>query len=82
MIRNILMATVVSFALATPAMAAHCPKDAAAIDAYLAKMSVSDTLKAEVIALKDKGMELHSAGNHRESEAVLADAMRKLLTAQ
>jgi hypothetical protein len=56
--------------------------DAEAIDAGLAKMDVSDELRAEVTTLKDEGMELHAAGNHGESEAKLAEAMRKLLTAE
>jgi len=43
---------------------------------------VSDQLKAEVMALKDEGMALHAAGNHAESEVKLAEAMRKLLTAE
>ena len=79
MARSLFLAAVAATFLASPALAAHCPKDAAAIDAYLAKMSVDETLKAEVVALRDKGMELHNAGNHRESEAALAEAMRKLL---
>jgi|SRR5687767_10126554 hypothetical protein len=71
-----------AMAIATPALANHCPMDAAAIDAGLAKMTVSDQIKAEVTALKDEGMALHAAGNHAESEAKLAEAMRKLLTAE
>lgn len=82
MINKTLIAAAISLALATPALAAHCPKDAAAIDAYLARMSVDEALKAQVVALKDKGMELHNAGNHRESEATLAEAMRMLLNGQ
>ncbi len=70
------------FLLAAPAWAGHCPKDAAAIDAYLSKMSVSDTLKANVTAMKDEGMALHNAGNHAESEAKLAEAMRALLNGE
>jgi hypothetical protein len=79
---KLMLAVVATLFMSAPALAAHCPKDAAAIDAYLAKMSVSDDLKAEVTALKDKGMELHNAGNHRESEAALAEAMRMLLNGQ
>lgn len=82
MVRTTILAAATSLFLMGPAFAAHCPKDAAAIDAYLAATEVDDALKAEVIALKDKGMELHNAGSHRESEAALADAMRKLLMAQ
>lgn len=79
---RLMTAAAAAFLFASPAFASHCPKDAAAIDAALAKMSISDTLKAEVVALKEQGMALHAAGNHRESEAILADAMRRLLTAE
>ena len=68
--------------LATPAFAAHCPMDAEAVEAGLAKIEVSEELKTEVTALKDEGMALHEAGNHDEAEAKLAEAMRKLLTAE
>lgn len=82
MIRKIAIAATMTALTAAPALAAHCPADAAAIDAALAKMTVSDTLRAEVAALKDTGMNHHNAGQHREAEAALAEAMRKLLTAE
>lgn len=69
----------VSLALATAAFASHCPMDAAAIDAYLARAQVSAPLKTQVNALKDEGMALHAEGKHSESEAKLAEAMRMLL---
>ncbi|MHA1189933.1 MAG: hypothetical protein ACTSSQ_05670 [Alphaproteobacteria bacterium] len=76
------MAATATVFLAGTALAAHCPKDAAAIDGYLSKMSVNEMLKGEIVALRDEGMALHTAGKHRGSEAMLANAMRKLLTAQ
>jgi len=79
MLKRLLLAGVATICLATPAFAHHCPKDAKAIDAGLAVLNVSDEVKAEVTALRDKGMEQHNAGNHAESEATLAEAMRKLL---
>ena len=75
--------TALAFALlafsAVPALASHCPLDAKAIEAALAKSSLSDAKKAEIAALKDEGMALHKAGNHHDSEATLAKAMRMLL---
>jgi hypothetical protein len=65
--------------IATPALAGHCPKDAAAIDHALTALKVSDDVKSDVKALRDKGMALHKAGKHRESEHALAEGMRKLL---
>jgi hypothetical protein len=80
--RSLILAVVATAFLASPALAHYCPKDAAAIDAYLAREKVDDKLKAEVVALKDKGMAEHTAGNHTEAEATLAEAMRKLLMGQ
>lgn len=82
MIRNTLSAFAILAVMATPALAAHCPLDAAAIEQALPNSSLSEEQKAEVTRLKEEGMELHNAGNHRESEAVLAEAMRMLLTAE
>lgn len=82
MIRNTLSAFAVLALMATPALAGHCPADAAAIEHALPTSNLSDAEKAEVEALKDQGMEQHAAGNHRESEALLAEAMRRLLLAQ
>lgn len=82
MIRNSLSAFAVLAVMATPALAAHCPLDAAAIEQALPNSSLSEEEKAEVTRLKEEGMALHNAGNHRESEALLAEAMRMLLTAE
>ena len=61
-------------------LAGHCPADAKAIDAGLSKVTLSDEIRAQVTALKDKGMSEHSAGDHGSSEKTLAEAMRMLLT--
>jgi hypothetical protein len=82
MIRRTFSALAVFALFVTPALAAHCPQDAAAIEHALPLSTLSDAEKAEIEALKDQGMELHEAGNHDESEAMLADAMRRLLLAQ
>ncbi|HSM19839.1 MAG TPA: hypothetical protein VK844_05665 [Hyphomicrobiales bacterium] len=79
MLRSTLLAGAALMLFAAPALAAHCPKDAAAIEAALPKSSLSDAEKAEVTQLKEQGMAAHNAGNHRESEALLADAMRRIL---
>ena len=80
MIKHALLAGVVTALVAGPALAAHCPQDAAAIDHALGVLDVSEDVRAEVTELRDRGMELHDAGDHRESERVLAEAMRMLLT--
>lgn len=81
MIRRSLSAFAALALLATPALAAHCPRDAAAIDHALeARADVPD--REQIQALRDEGMQLHEAGNHREAEAKLAEAMRMLLNAE
>jgi hypothetical protein len=79
MIRKIAFASAAILAMSVPALAHHCPKDAAAIDAYLSKNDVDANLKTQVVALKDKGMEAHKAGDHATAETDLAEAMRMLL---
>ena len=81
MLRSVIGAAAAVFLLAGPALAGHCPEDAAAIDAAIDKINVSDDERTEIIALRDRGMELHEAGDHAESEAALAEAMRRLLLA-
>jgi hypothetical protein len=83
MIRTSLSALAVLALLATPAVAAYCPLNAQAIDHALeARADLSDAERAEIQALRDQGMEQHEAGDHRASEATLADAMRRLLLAE
>lgn len=81
MLKKIALATALLGFMATPALAGHCPKDAKAIEAALAKATnLSDADKAAITAMKDEGMALHNAGDHRASEAKLAEAMRMILT--
>ena len=82
MTRILTAATAAFFLLAAPALAAHCPADAKAIEAGLSKTTLGDAEKAEISAMKDEGMNLHGAKDHRGSEKVLADAMRQLLNAK
>jgi len=83
MLRKTLLAGAALALFATPALAFHCPTDAAAIDAGLAKVSLTDAQKAEITALKNKGMAEHAlavqSGNHDDPEKTMAEAMRKLL---
>ncbi len=72
-------AAFIAFA-ASPAAAHHCPKDAKAIDAALGKVTLSAADKKAVMALKAKGMALHKAGKHHDSEHALSEAARLLMT--
>jgi hypothetical protein len=83
MIRTSLSALAVIALLATPALAFHCPQDAAAIDhALAARADLPDAERAEIQALRDQGMEQHGAGDHDEAQRTLAEAMRRLLLAE
>ncbi len=66
-------------ALATPALAGHCPADVAAIDAALGKVSLPAAQLTEVKALRDKGDAGHKAGKHGEAVGDLTKAMRIIL---
>jgi hypothetical protein len=79
MITRTLLAGVVAILFATPALASHCPKDAAAIDSALGVVSVSAETKTQVMSLRDQGMAQHTAGDHGSAEKSLAEAMRLLL---
>ncbi len=81
MLKKIALAAVLTTALATAATAGHCPADAKAIDHALTILNVSDDIRAQVIALKEEAMALHSAGTHADSEDLLSEAMRMLLNA-
>jgi len=81
MLKKILLTTVLTAALAAPALAGHCPADAKAIDHALSVLTVADDVRAQVIALKEEGMALHNSGTHAESEDILSEAMRMLLNA-
>ena len=78
-LRTIMAVAVVAF-LSTPALAAHCPLDVAAIDNAMSKMSLDSDTKAQAQALRDEGLALHEAGQHKESVDKLAEAMRILLS--
>ena len=79
MLLRTLGAAVMMVMLATPALAFHCPKDMAKIDAAMAdNPNISDADKAKVMELRQKGEELHKAGNHQESVDTLAEAMKIL----
>lgn len=78
--KSILATAAVLALLATPALAAHCPKDVKAIDAALAKAKLGDADKAKVKALRDEGESLHKSKKHKESVGKLSEAMRIILT--
>jgi hypothetical protein len=76
--KQLIIAFVVFF-FSSAAFAFHCPADAKAIDAGLAKASLSSDMKSEITKLRAKGIEQHSAGDHKGSVDTLSKAMRMLL---
>ena len=71
--RKLLVAAIVVFGFASPALAGHCPKDVRLIDAALAQTS-----NAKAKSLRDKGDALHKSGKHGDSLAALHEAMKIL----
>ena len=71
--KRLLVATVVVFGFASPAFAAHCPKDAKLLSAALANQS-----NAQARELAAKGTKLHQQGKHKESLEALHQAMKLL----
>ena len=77
-VRTLAAATVAAF-LAVPALAATCPAIIGQIDAALASTpGLSDDVKAEVVALRDKGELEHNGGKHDQSVETLRQAMEML----
>ncbi len=74
-----LIFALVIFFFSSVAFAFHCPADAKAIDAGLAKASLSSDMKSEIMKLRAKGMEQHGAGDHKGGVDTLSKAMRMLL---
>lgn len=61
------------------ALASHCPQDMKKIDDALAKNpKLTEAQMTEVKKQRAEGEALHKAGKHKESEEVLAKAMKTL----
>lgn len=71
--KRLLIATVVAFGFASPALAGHCPKDVKLIDAAL-----SNQKNTAAQTLRDQGDSLHKSGKHRDSLDALHQAMEVL----
>lgn len=77
--KSILVAGAVLVAMASPALAKHCPKDLAIVDQALTKASGMDKMKmTEAKALRDKGDAAHKSGDHAGSIKALHDAAKIL----
>jgi len=75
LVRTLAAAAVVAF-LSVPVLASQCPSIIGQIDAALASTpGLSDDTKAEVVALRDEGEQLHNEGKHDQSVETLQRAM-------
>ena len=73
--KHLALTALLSIAMAAPAMAFHCPKDMAEIDAALAQSpSLTSEQMSEVKQRRADGERLHNAGQHQESVDTLAKA--------
>ena len=70
-----LMITAVLVLFAAPAYAFQCPGDVAKINAALQTAQLSAADLAKVTEHRDKGAELHAAGQHQQAIDTLAEAM-------
>ncbi len=79
MIARSLLTAAFFVAVSAPALAFHCPKDMAAIDAAMSKNpSLSGAQMTEVKELRAAGEDLHNNGKHHASVTVLGRAMEIL----
>jgi len=69
----------VLFFFSSAAFAFHCPADAKAIDAGLAKANLSDDNRSKIMKLRDKGLAQHGSGDHKGAVDTLSKSMRMLL---
>ena len=76
--KKLVLAAVMTFALAGPAFAHMCPSLMAKIDDAMKTTTVDDATKSQVMALYDKGKAEHEAGNHDASVADLNEALALL----
>lgn len=74
--KSLMLATLFSFVLSGTAVAFHCPRDVATIDAALAENpNLSGAVIARVTELRDAGDAYHKAGKHQDAVDTLAEAL-------
>ncbi len=77
--KQLLLAGIVSVALASPALAGTCPKFVKAIDAAVAENpQISAAQLEQVKQLRDDGDALHKESKHTEALAALNEAKKIL----
>ena len=76
--KKIILAAVMTMALAGPAFAHMCPSLMAKIDEAMKTATVDDATKTQIMALYDKGKAEHEAGDHDASVTDLNAALKLL----
>lgn len=76
--KNLTLAALLVVGMASPALASHCPMDMKKIEAAMKTAMLDDAKKKKVMELYEKGKAEHESGNHKASEADLAEAMKLL----
>ncbi len=78
MLKRFVITTAAVFVFTSAALATQCPSIIGDIDAALETAQLSEADAARVNELRTRGEELHQAGNHDESIAVLTEAQEIL----
>lgn len=72
---RILMALGLTILLAGTALAGQCPTLVQQIDTQLETAQLDDTMKQQVMTLRNEGETLHQQGKHGESVQILNQAL-------
>lgn len=76
--KKLILAAMMTAALAMPAHAGQCPALMGKIDEAMKTAMVDDATKTKVMALYETGKTAHDAGDHAASEAALNEALALL----
>ena len=76
--KKLILAAMMTAALAVPAYAKQCPALLAKIDEAMKTATVDDATKAKVTELAETGKAAHDAGDHESSEKALNEALALL----
>ena len=76
--KKLILAALMTAALAVPAFANQCPAIMAKIDEAMKTATVDDATKAKITELSARGKTEHDAGDHAASVATLNEAMALL----
>lgn len=76
--KKLILAAMMTAALAMPAYAGQCPALMGKIDEAMKTATVDDATKAKIMEAYEKGKTAHDAGDHADSEKHLNEALALL----